>query len=338
VDNSTFPSNTYLRAVRDGFNRLAGLLPRQWKLSLAVPRLEPNGRVKPDALWKLQAPDGTATTVVVETKSRFEPKDVPAVAAQLEAMRDLGEPLFIAPFISERAQSLLRERGISFLDTRGNLSIEFARPAVLLRAQGDTKPTEPSKKPRRSLRGPITERVVRFLCDYRPPLGVRKIAKETNVSAGGVSRILDFLDRESYVTRNERGVVMSVDWKALLRRWSDDLSKEREQQLFFQPRGLKELQSNLLVAQPSEAFVYVCDVQSTARALDLKTSETATNVRLVEAYDRVVFERTTNRGGLTLTAPSQILPDLLNTRVRSRDEIDAFEEWMEKNQDVWRRD
>lgn len=354
VDNTPISSNTYTRAIREGFDRLVGLLPKRWKLSPGAPKPRSNSR-KPDAIWKLRAPDGTATAVVVETKSRFEPKDVAALAAQLDAMRDLGEPLLIAPFLSERAQYLLRERGISFLDTRGNISIEFARPAVLLRAQGDTKPIEPSKKPRRSLRGSITGRVVRFLCDFRPPFGVRQIARRTNVGPGGVSRILDLLDRESYITQDKSGIVRSVDWRQLLRRWADDLASQREQQLFFLPRGLSDLQYKLgtigvtyaisaswaaslyaLVAPPSEGFVYVRDIPLAAKALDLKMSERVTNVRLVEAYDPVVFERTTNRGGLSTVAPTQILADLLTLPVRSRDEINEFEEWMDHNEDVWR--
>ncbi|TAM58746.1 hypothetical protein EPN52_10040 [bacterium] len=294
--------------------------------------------------------------MVVEAKSRFEPRDVPAIAAQLDSMRRLGEPLLIAPFISERSQSLLRERRISFMDGRGNLSIEFDRPAVLLRLQSDAKPTEPSKKPRRSLVGPITGRVVRFLCDFRPPLGVREIARKTNVSAGAVSRILDFLDREKYITRNKAGTVESVEWPALLRRWAEDLAKKREQQLFFLPRGTAELVSRLaktgltysvsgswasslyvLVAPPSEAFVYVRDIPAAAKVLGLKTSERVTNVRLVEAYDRVAFERTTNRSGIVTAAPTQILADLFTLPLRSTDEATEFEAWMKKNENVWRQ-
>lgn len=356
VENNADSNNTHSRPLREALRRLASLLPKSWRVSPTNPRPKTDSGRTPDAVLRLRAPDGTTTTVVVEAKSRIEPKDVAAVVAQFEAMRDYGDEfLLVAPSLSERSQSLLRERGISFLDMRGNVSIEFDRPAVLLRVRGETKPNEPSKTPRRSLRGPITGRVIRLLCDSMPPFRVRQIAREINVSPGGVSRILDFLDRESYITRDEGGTVTSVDWAPLLRRWADDLVKEREQRLFFLPRGLSDLRlkltstrlkyaisgswaasSYVLVAPPAEGFVYVSDISAAAETLALKSSGRVTNVRLVEAFDRVVFERTVIREGLSTAAATQILADLLTLPVRSSDEITAFEDWMKENEDVWR--
>uniref|UniRef100_E6Q0P4 HTH iclR-type domain-containing protein n=1 Tax=mine drainage metagenome TaxID=410659 RepID=E6Q0P4_9ZZZZ len=356
VENRGNQDNTPSAAIRAGLARLSSFLPKGWSVK-PITKMPPQDQlVVPDAIWKLSGPDGSATTIVVEAKTRFEPRDVPAVAAQLDSMRRFGEPILIAPFMSGRSQLLLRERRISFMDGRGNICIELDRPAVLLRLQSDTKPTEPSKKPRRSLVGPITGRVVRFLCDFNPPFGVRMIARKTNVSAGGVSRILDFLDREKYITRDKTGIVESVDWPALLSRWAEDLAKKREQQLFFLPRGITELGARLaasrirysvsgswasslyaLVAPPSEAFVYVLDIQAAAKVLDLRISERVTNVRLVEAFDRVVFDRTITRDGIITAAPTQILADLLTLPLRSVDEATEFESWMKRNEDVWRK-
>ena len=360
VNNSTIQSNE--RALLSiGFDSLSELLPERWSLEPGL--LEPAATLpvskqirRPDAIWTLRAPDATSLPVVVEAKSRVEPRDVEFIVSQLSALRDVGEPLLVAPFLSERTQSLLRERRISFIDSYGNLFVAFDRPANLLRAQGATKSRQPDLRPRRSLRGPITGRIVRFVCDFRPPFGVREIATRTNVSAGGVSRILDFLDRERYITRDEGGSVASVDWQSLLQRWAGDLARDRIESLFFVPRGLDDLKRRLLsasidyavtgawaasffalVAPPGEAYIYVSDIAGAAKALELKSSERATNVRLIEAFDRVALERCEVRSDLNVAAPTQILADLWTAQLRSNDEISGFQQWMQVNEDVWRR-
>ena len=42
---------------------------------------------------------------------------------------------------------------------------------------------------------------VRAIVDFRPPYGVRDLAKRASVPLGSLSRTLDLLDREGFVTR-----------------------------------------------------------------------------------------------------------------------------------------
>ena len=69
-------------------------------------------------------------------------------------------------------------------------------------------------------------RVVRALCDFRSPYGVRELAQYANTPPGTVSKILGLLDREALVQRaalgKYRGAIVAVDWIALLRRWTQD--------------------------------------------------------------------------------------------------------------------
>jgi hypothetical protein len=162
------------------------------------------------------------------------------------------------------------------------------------------------------------------------------------------------LEREALVRRENR-VVVKVDWKALIVRWGDDLAKDRTRESYLAPRGLDDSLTRLRrarfpyaltgssaaaaiapAASPSALDVYVEDFDSAARALALRQDSGLGNVRLIEAYDPVVFERTMDREGLVLAAPSQVAADLVTLPHRSADELTALLEWMETNAPGWR--
>jgi len=58
-------------------------------------------------------------------------------------------------------------------------------------------------------------------------------------------------------------------------------------------------------------MLYVADIETAVRHLDLREVDSGANVLIAEPFDPVVYERMTKRDGLTLTAPTQIAADLL---------------------------
>jgi len=268
--------------------------------------------------------------------------------------------LLLAPYLTPRSRDLLRDRGISHADSTGNLWIAAgsvyierfgsARGPVTGRAHPDEERT-----PRRSLRGPSTARVVRYLCDAVGPPRVRTIATATGVDPGSVSRILHLLEREAFVRRNNLAII-EVDWKALIVRWGEDLAKDRVSESYLAPRGLDHVRARLRnvsfpyaltgssaaaaiapAAVPGALDVYVEDFDIAARALALHDRAGVGNVRLIEAFDPVVFDRTKESEGIVLAAPSQVAADLVTLPRRSAEELAAILDWMEQNAPGWRR-
>src|SRR4249919_1883331 len=90
---------------------LATRLPDSWRTDLAP---EPHyGRLRPDALLRITAPDGASTTILVEAKTTLNARDVPAVLSQLETVAAAGDqapfgpPLVISRYIAPRPQAML---------------------------------------------------------------------------------------------------------------------------------------------------------------------------------------------------------------------------------------
>ena len=197
-------------------------LPDNWEVG-STSRAEfrtPDGRV--DAAIDLKGPSGTFTTMVIEVKQVFGPRDVDrllgGVARTLRTLAGNTPILVVAPWLSQRTQELLGEQRLNYLDLTGNALIRLDNPTLYLQAQGAAKDPNPPQRSKARVQGPKAGRLIRLLVDVRPPYGVRDLATAADLAPGYVSRLLDTLDDEALAERSERGRVESgrhrVAWSA----------------------------------------------------------------------------------------------------------------------------
>ncbi len=305
----------------------------------------------------LRGSDGRRAKLLVVSRKRVSPKDVLHLVQQ-SAGQGL---LFAAPFLSSRTREVLARENASYVDATGNLRVVVSEPAIFLEASGSDR--DPERKPRelRSLKGAAAGRVVRALCDFAPPYGVRTLAEISKTPLGTVSRVVSLLEEEALLVRNEKKLVISVDWPVLIARWATDYSVTRSNILrsYLEPRGLSALIPKVAklgryavtgslvgpgIAPARLAMIYVDDAQATAKALDLVPTESGANVWLLEPYDPVVFDRMqelplasgTQSIIVRAAAPSQVAADLMTSPGRAPQEADALLEKMKGTEDTWR--
>jgi hypothetical protein len=353
-------------------SRLRSVLPSGWVITAVdrQPRLTPKAgrQVRPDLVLELEAPDGLRSNLVVEVKKQtLEPRDVPKVVSQLSAYSAAlprargGElaavPFVAAAFVSPRARELLSNLGAGYVDSTGNMRLVLDRPAVFVERSGSDRNPLREERPLQSLKGPAAGRVVRALCDFQPPYGVRALAARAGTPLASVSRALEFLEREAIVTRNEDRAVTDVDWPALLRRWAQDYTfadpdrtgtfrDPRGTEAFFERLSTADLQYAVTgsfaaskvapIAVPRLAAVYAANPRKAEQVLGLRRAETAANIILVEPFDPVVFDRAWKRDGLTIAALSQVVADLLCGPGRGPEEARELIQWMQANEQAWR--
>lgn len=325
-------------------------LPPGWKL-----RRETQD---PDLVVNLTAPDGQSAQILLEFKNRLSPSDVESVVRQLSRFQaESHVPVVAAEFLSPRTRQLLAEAHVSFIDLSGNSRIVSQSPGLFICTTGLEVNPNPEERESRSLKGPVAARIVRLLCDFRPPFGVVDIAERTGANPGYVSRLLALLERQALIVRKPRGPVEEVHWAALIRAWARDYNSLAQDGTvtFFEPRGLSALVKKLPtlgryaltsslaasyvapVAPPRLASCYVDDPIQAGRQLGLRPTEATINVMLIAAYDPVVYERTTRHDGIDLVSHSQMAADLMNSPGRGPEEADALMEWMQKHESDWRR-
>lgn len=337
-------------------DQLRRRLPPSWRLDVKREPKTPRGR--PDALLRLRSPDGRETQLIVEAKASVEPRNVIDMVTQLRRWPD-AKPFVVAPFLSTRAREELTDAGASYADSTGNMRLVLDEPALFIETAGASSNPFPAQRafPIRTLKGPSAARVVRALCDFAPPYGIRQLATRVGASPASVSRVADLLDREALLTRGPRGEVSTVDWPGVIRRWVQDYSftESNRAQTFLEARGLDALQRKLAksretyavtgslpaaavapVASPRLAAVYVEDTTRAAERLGLRTAEAGANVLLVEPFDSVVFDRAWVRDDVSYCGLSQVAADLLSSPGRGPAEATELIHWMEANEDAWR--
>lgn len=298
--------------------------------------------------------------LLAEVKPRVSAGEAAKIGAAFRAANGVAEGssrILLTRYVSRMARQRLREAGVSYLDLTGNAWIRMERPAVFIERQGADADPDPPRRGVRSLKGPKAARIVRALCDWRPPVGVRELARRTETNPGYVTRVLSLLQDEDVIVRADTGEVADVRWRDLLLRWSSDYSLTGTNRAVpcLAPRGLPQLQERLRgfgsmyavtgsFAVPAEAQIipsrllscYVTAPENAAEMLDLRATDAGANVLLIEPADELVFERTRTLDGLVAVALSQCVVDLLTGSGRDPAQADALMTWMAEHEDAWR--
>jgi hypothetical protein len=337
-------------------------LPRSWS-SAASEEVVIAGR-HVDALVEVTSPDGKRARLVAEARRVLVTRDLTEMVEQLRSVACGSDrplcPLVIARYISPSAQAWLTERDVSYADATGNMRITLDKPGLYLRDTGAVRdPWRGPGRPRGTLHGPPAARVVRALIDFRPPMSISDLIHVSKASTGATYRVVEFLEQEALIDRIPRGPITNVAWRPLLERWSRDYSFQGSNSIsrYLQPRGMTSLFDDLRTvtgmryavtgslaahqwapyAPARLALIYVDNLKQFTESVGLRQVDTGANVLLATGKYDVVFDRAKNFDGVMLAAPSQTAVDLLNGPGRSPAEAQALLDWMESNENQWRR-
>lgn len=203
--------------------RLRTLLPDQWRVDVIQP--EPDRAV--DAVVQIQDPSEGTARVLVRAKRSVVGRDVESLTARLRRAAAAYGPdtqlMVVSRFLPELVRDALTAQGINYVDATGNLRLASQHPAVFVRDVGaDRDPWRPRGRPRGSLRGRPAALVVRALVDFKPPYSVPELVRLSGSSNGATYRIVEFLDEQALVRRDNKGRINDVSWRGLLELWSRD--------------------------------------------------------------------------------------------------------------------
>lgn len=352
---------------------LRSLLPVTWSVRLDLqPRVSGGHRVaEPDAQVVIGAPDGRATTVLLECKGVIVPRDVARAAQQIMAYAagisggdaPVGGMVLVAPFVSPTTRAQLEQHGMGWFDLTGNLRLKLDEPAVFLDRTGAERSTfrDPADHLLKSLRGSAAAKVVLELAETSLPVGVRELAERAQVGVATSARVLELLDREAAITRSDDGAVAAVRKRLLLRRWVQDykVMASNEVVAALDPRGLSHalkalptLNTRVTVTGSAAARAYLPDHVTPVsplvslslyaedpiglmKQLGLKTADRGTNVLVMRPHDDVVHAKARLVGGIEYASPAQVVADLLTGPGRSTEEAEQLMAVLESRESGW---
>jgi hypothetical protein len=273
--------------------------------------------------------------------------------------------MLAAPFISPTTRAQLDQRGLGWFDTTGNLRLRLNRPAVFLDRAGADRSglRDPADRLLKSLRGPAAAKVVLELCETSLPVGVRDLAERAQVGAATSARVLELLDREAVIERNEDGALTTVHKRALIDRWTQDYKVMTSNEVIatLDPRGLNHalnalssvgtgvavtgsaaarayLPDDVTPVSPLVSLsLYAGDPIGLMGQLGLRAVERGTNVLVMRPYDEVVYAKSRLVDGVSFAAPAQVVADLLTGPGRSSEEAEQLIAALGSDEQGWQR-
>ncbi|MFE6868524.1 hypothetical protein ACFVFS_18400 [Kitasatospora sp. NPDC057692] len=349
--------------LQQGLEALKGLLGPSWTVTLMPER----GAA---AMVEVRAEgDSVLTQLLVDPMLAVTPRAVEeTLVPKVELLRQLNHYtnlMVMAPWISTKAQQLLRQHNIGYLDLTGNVSLRVSRPAIVVYTEGALQAPRAlaAQQSKTTLGGPKAGRLVRLLVDARPPYRASELANASTLSLAYVSRLLGTLEDQLLIRREGR-TITDVDWRNLLRERAAQASLLRPGTYIgmIAPNGIptvlnriKTLPPNLVdsmavtgsyvarqiapVAAGGQLMLYVAPWARTDDFADdlglLPVPENA-DVLLIQAPDQAVFARTVAVDGVPQVGLSQLVLDCLSGPGRMPAEGEAVLEYMSAHEGEWR--
>lgn len=362
MDSSDEPK-TLGEVVRRCVGLVSVNLPDEWRAE-ASSEGQTGAGAAADAIVRITSPDGVQATLVLEAKRIIERRDVSVVVSQLRALTDSfpnATGVVAARYLTPSVREMLTERGVSYVDATGNEFLNVSRPGIFVMQSGaDNDPWRRPGRPRGTLKGAPAAKVVRALVDISGPWRIRELIETSGASTGATYRVVEFLEREGLLFRDEAGSLNLGSWRQLVQEWGKDYGFVRSNNItsYIEPRGLPALLQKVAATQdlkyavtgslaasewaayaPARAAqIYVADAAEAAKRWGLRPAETGSNVLLAEPESGVVFDRAlTNSDGIVVVAPAQAAVDLLTGPGRNPSEAEELMDWMERNEPSWRQ-
>lgn len=349
---------------------IAERLPAGWSVQLK----HPVGADMP-AVVDIISPSSEQASFAAEARMNVAGRDIEQLRMKLQdaaehfnsAGNGIQSTLVVAPYLSGPVRKRLQKAHFSYADLTGNVRVELSEPGLFIMDRGaDADPWRGPGRPRATLKGEPAARIVRALTDFNRVWTMRELTAEAGTSTGAAYRVIDYLEREGHVVRDDERRVHVVAWPDLLRAWSADYSLigSNRTTRWLAPRGVQHLLGRLAdpaTRPPNQAFrhavtgtlaaaewapyapasmaaIYVSDTEAAAAAWELYPAETGANTLLVEpSYDVVLERTTTNDAGLRIAAPAQVVVDLLTGPGRNPSEAEKLLERLQQHEETWRQ-
>ncbi len=299
--------------------------------------------------------------LVVEVKSNGEPRFVERSIYQLKNLTKIKKgiyPVFVAPYISERAREILKSENIGYIDLIGDVYLQFDSVLVDRISIAERK-TE--KRLNRGIFASKATRILRaILNDPNKKWKITELANICRMSPAGVYFVVNQLEDKGYVSRDEDKSIKLIDSNRLLKNWASNwtVEKSRSNAFFSFARSPEEIILKLAKATDelnlkysftgmagasiispfvryNDVWVYISgDLNEIVKKLDLRPTSSGANIRIFEPFDDGIFMDFREIRGINLVGKIQLFVDLFTYPGQGQEQAEKILEINSKEEDI----
>lgn len=156
----------------------------------------------------------------VEWKSSSSSAMITHAIQYLKTTSENRVPIVAVPYMGPTGKKLCKEAQVNWMDLSGNASIQVHKqPGLFVDITGQQNKFIKRGRPA-SVFAPKSSRVVRWLLlNPNKPFTNKRLVHETGADAGHISRILQHLEKEGYISPKEKGEQRLLSPELLLADW-----------------------------------------------------------------------------------------------------------------------
>ena len=253
--------------------------------------------------------------------------------------------VMFAPYVSDEADLICKEAGISTIDLAGNCRLEF--DGLFMKVRNQKNPFV-RRTYLTTLYSPRAARVLRvLLTNPKRFWKLQDLAKEASVSLAHVAHVKKHLEDREWI-KAERANLSLIKPEELLKEWAQNYNNNQDTvRHFYSMRNIEEMEGLLkdahyrrhqiyaLSSFTGAAFyhpftrynvemAYAQDVDLVRAALELKEVDNGDNFVLIKPADEGVFYGVQLFDGIPVASPIQVYLDLVGNKGRGKEAAEAL--------------
>jgi hypothetical protein len=256
-------------------------------------------------------------------------------------------PILISSFLSKEIRIQCRDEGVGYMDCSGNLYV--LGPGLLISRETDRNRFPEKIKAAGFFRDKASRILKKMLSDKDHKWKIRDLKKETGVSLGYISEVIQALEEASFVARSKEGYVKPVRIGELISEWLGFYKFSRQNKIYpyyIDESGPNEIMRQIKKASnnvPTQKYCLTLHAaasiiapwaryngvhmyvegphQMWEKELGLISAEKDANIFLVEPYyaTSVFYDMQTTKNFYPIVSDLQLFLDLYNFPIRGRE-------------------
>ena len=258
--------------------------------------------------------------------------------------------VILAPYITEQTAEICKNADVGFLDMAGNCYIAYESLYV------EIKGNKNENKPGRGMKS-IYERssvvssvILRTLLENpRRKWKLKELAQAVGCSIGQVSKVKDFLVRQTYVDQGSEGISV-INPKAIMNDWAKVYSDSTEERIqCYSLAGITDIEARIskmkedmgidclltgfsggvryqpvVRYQKVHALIDAVDLENAINFLGLKKVDSGANVIFIVKYDSCVGLNSRMIKNCLVASPVQVFLDCMSLKGRGEEIAEAI--------------
>ncbi|MEG0191492.1 MAG: hypothetical protein RR681_09955, partial [Lachnospiraceae bacterium] len=196
-----------------------------------------------EAVFEVETQDGCEFCVILHFLLHGYPKQIKDLNCQ---MSEGGYHMVMAPYISDKADAVCKEKKIGYVDAAGNCLFQYHSLYINIVGNQNKKISKRALKSVFERTSTVSSRILRLMFeDVRKSWYLKELAELAGCSIGQVSKVKDFLLNTNWLEQTKEGIIITSP-EEILQEWARVYgNRENEMIECYSLDGIAEIEAKL---------------------------------------------------------------------------------------------